>query len=414
MIHKDTLLNSTHSQSGTVYGNIDVNINKNTNNDNSNNILLLEKTTSTESSSTSSSQSVQAQSSNEVYGDFNGDGFDDLAIGVPGETLGSISGAGAVEVIYGSSSGLSATSAHADQFWTQDSANIDNQAETGDMFGRSLVIGDFNADGFDDLAVGVSVEDLGSSINAGGVTCNIRLLIRFIGYISTCRPVLDTRTVQNIDDIAEPGDLFGSSLTTGDFNADGKDDLAIGVPGEILGSIVSAGAVEVIYGSSTGLSATSAHADQFWTQDSTNIDDIAEFNDQFGFSLTAGDFNADGKDDLAIGAPFEGIGSILDAGGVEVIYGSSSGLSATLAHADQFWTQDSTDIDGSAEASDQFGLFTPAGDFNADGKDDLAIGVPGEDLGIYYLSLGGVRGNIRFFHWLIGYISTCRPVLDPG
>ena len=67
-----TLLNSTHSQSGTVYGNIDVNINKNTNNDNSNNIMLLEKTTSAESSSTSSSQSVQAQSSNEVYGDFNG------------------------------------------------------------------------------------------------------------------------------------------------------------------------------------------------------------------------------------------------------------------------------------------------------------------------------------------------------
>ena len=156
MIHKVTLLNSTHSQSGTVYGNIDVNINKNTNNDNSNNIMLLEKTTSAESSSTSSSQSVQAQSSNEVYGDFNADGFDDLAIGVPGETLGSISGAGAVEVIYGSSSGLSATSAHADQFWTQDSTNIDNQAETGDMFGRSLVIGDFNADGFDDLVVGVT------------------------------------------------------------------------------------------------------------------------------------------------------------------------------------------------------------------------------------------------------------------
>ena len=132
------LLNSTHSPSGTVYGNINVNINKNTNTDNSNNILLLEKTTSTESSSTSFSQSAQAQSSNEVYGDFNGDGFDDLAIGVPGETLGSISAAGAVEVIYGSSSGLSATLAHADQLWTQDSTNIDNQAEQSDFFGFGL------------------------------------------------------------------------------------------------------------------------------------------------------------------------------------------------------------------------------------------------------------------------------------
>ena len=318
------------------------------------NILSLEKTTSTQSSSTSSSQSVQAQSSNEVYGDFNGDGFDDLAIGVPGETLGSISAAGAVEVIYGSSSGLSATLAHADQFWTQDGTNIDNQAETGDMFGRSLVIGDFNADGFDDLVVGVPVEDLGSSINAGAV----HVIYGSSSGLSATSVHADqfwTQDSTDIDDIAEPGDLFGSSLTTGDFNADGKDDLAIGAPGEILGTIIMAGAVEVIYGSSTGLSATSAHADQFWTQDSTNIDDIAEFSDQFGFSLAAGDFNADGKDDLAIGAPFENIGSILDAGGTEVIYGSSSGLSATLAHADQFWSQDSTDIGGSAEPTDQFG-----------------------------------------------------------
>ncbi|HEY7083060.1 MAG TPA: integrin alpha, partial [Nitrososphaeraceae archaeon] len=57
----------------------------------------------------------------------------------------------------------------------------------------------------------------------------------------------------------------------GDFNGDGNDDLAIGVPGEDLGSIFNAdaGGVEVIYGSSNGLSATLVHADQFWTQDST-------------------------------------------------------------------------------------------------------------------------------------------------
>ena len=103
------------------------------------NILSLEKI-STESSSTTSSQSAQAESSNEVYGDFNGDGFDDLAIGVAAEDLGSIfnADAGGVEVIYGSSVGLSATSPHADQFWTQDSANIDDSAEVEDLFAFSL------------------------------------------------------------------------------------------------------------------------------------------------------------------------------------------------------------------------------------------------------------------------------------
>ncbi|HMG39081.1 MAG TPA: integrin alpha, partial [Nitrososphaeraceae archaeon] len=141
-------------------------------------------------------------------------------------------------------------------------------------------------------------------------------------------------------------------------NADGKDDLAIGVANEDLGSVINVGGVEVIYGSSTGLSATLAHADQFWTQESPDIENHAQSEAQFGFSLTARDFNADGKDDLAIGVPFENVGSVvdavIDAGGVEVIYGSSSGLSATLAHADQFWSQDSPDIDGSAETGDFF------------------------------------------------------------
>lgn len=51
---------------------------------------------------------------NEVKGDFNGDGKDDLAIGAPSEDViteaGTIPAAGAVNVIYGSSNGLSTTS----------------------------------------------------------------------------------------------------------------------------------------------------------------------------------------------------------------------------------------------------------------------------------------------------------------
>ena len=60
--------------------------------------------------------------------------------------------------------------------------------------------------------------------------------------------------------------------------------------------------------------------------------------------------------DLAIGVRTEDLGSVINVGGVEVIYGSSNGLSATLAHADQFWTQDSTNIDNQAEQSDFFGF----------------------------------------------------------
>src|SRR5206468_7203763 len=119
------------------------------------------------------------------------------------------------------------------------------------------------------------------------------------------------------------------------FNGDGKDDLAIGIPRETVDSastgapVSVAGAVNVIYGSSKGLSATLTKTNQIWTQNSGSVDDSAEVGDEFGASLAAGDFNGDGFDDLAVGVLFEDIGSIIDAGAVNVIYGSSSGLSAT-------------------------------------------------------------------------------------
>ena len=66
-----------------------------------------------------------------VQADFNGDGFGDLAIGVPGEN----SSQGAVNVLYGSATGLVATN---NQFWTQDSTGVLDIAEAGDAFGSAL------------------------------------------------------------------------------------------------------------------------------------------------------------------------------------------------------------------------------------------------------------------------------------
>ena len=325
-------------------------------------------------------------------GDFNGDGKDDLAIGVPNESVDTIEGAGGVEVIYGSSSGLSATSPLADQFWTQNTADINDASETSDSFGRSVTSGDFNGDAKDDLAIGVPDEGLGvgKDNSVGGV----EVIYGSSSGLSATSPRSDqfwTQDSPDIDDVAENVNAFGSSLTSGDFNGDGRDDLAIGIKWEQINSKSEVGAVEVIYGSSSGLSATSARPDQFWTQDSPDINDATESEDQFGYSLSSGDYNGDGKDDLAIGVWWEDSGSIDDAGGVEVIYGSSSGLSATSPLADQFWTQNSADINDAAESGDRFGEAVYSGDFNNDAKDDLAIGVPCEDVGSLTDCPGGVE-----------------------
>jgi hypothetical protein len=77
---------------------------------------------------------------------------------VPGEDVGAVDNTGAVNVLYGSATGLQATSPD-DQFWHQDSPEVRGMAESDDLFGSSLGAGDFNADGFADLAIGVVGEE---------------------------------------------------------------------------------------------------------------------------------------------------------------------------------------------------------------------------------------------------------------
>ena len=96
-----------------------------------------------------------------AHGDFNGDGYDDLAIGAPGEKLGGKNNSGSVNVLYGSASGLTAIG---DQLWTQDSNSVADSSQAGDRFSDSLAVGDFNGDGFADLAIGAPGEDLSGRI----------------------------------------------------------------------------------------------------------------------------------------------------------------------------------------------------------------------------------------------------------
>jgi hypothetical protein len=97
--------------------------------------------------------------------DYNGDGFDDLAIGEGRETINGVEFAGAVNVLYGTDGGLRAKG---DQFWHQDSPGIRGRAKLSEVFGRALAAGDFDNDGFDDLAVGGSGDSLGG-VKGGAV-----------------------------------------------------------------------------------------------------------------------------------------------------------------------------------------------------------------------------------------------------
>ncbi len=298
-------------------------------------------------------------------GDFNGDGFSDLAIGVPFEDAGLLGDAGGVHVLYGSAAGLTAA---ANQVWDQDAAGVEGEAEAGDQLGYALVTGDFNGDGFSDLAIGVNGEDVGSASDGG----TVNVLYGSAARLTATGNQAWHQDVSGVEGDAASGDQFGWALAAGDFNGDGRSDLAVGAPGENVGSISDAGAVNVLYGSAAGLTAAD---DQLAHQNVPTVLDAAEAADFFGWALAAGAFNGDGRSDLAVGVPNESVSGGAVAGAANVFYGSAAG-----PPTNQLWHQDSPGVLDVAESSDVFTRALATGDFNGDGRGDLAVGVPFEDV----------------------------------
>jgi len=211
-----------------------------------------------------------------LQADFNSDGFADLAVGVPAENVGGIDNAGAVNVLYGTAAGLTGTGS---QLFTQDSPGVGSAAEAGDLFGLALATGDYNHDGFADLAIGAPGEAVGAIANGGAVN----VLYGSTGKLTGVGSQLFTQDSAG-GSAAEVGDLFGAALAAGDFDNDSFDDMAVGVPHEGVFAIAGAGAVNVLYGSASKLTGVGS---QLFTQDSAEVGSSAEAGDDFGGALAA-------------------------------------------------------------------------------------------------------------------------------
>ena len=260
--------------------------------------------------------------------DFDGDSFDDLAIGVPHED-----DAGAVLVVFGSPESLN----FADhRFWRE--VDLHQLDELGDQFAWSLATGDFDGDGYDDLAIGAPTEDVdpvgsGSVIDAGAVTV---LFGAGPGFDLNRLRHFDQGFGQSVDDGSEPNDYFGWALAAGDFDRDGHDDLAVGHPLESGPGGEGAGAVTVVMGSVLHGFRVERRR-QFEPSVAGLPGGPPEDFRSFGWAVAAGDFDADGYADLAIGAPQQDLGDLVSAGSETVLYGSlfSDGIETSN---ESFWS----------------------------------------------------------------------------
>jgi len=283
-----------------------------------------------------------------VLGDFNGDGFEDLATGIPGAS----NREGKIEIRYGSDVGLAA-----DPDFVLDQQGGGGPAANNE-FGSVLAVGDFNNDTYDDLVVGVPLNGSGTGI--------VEVFFGTDQGFTVNSPVSDLESSS-----PAKGKNFGFSLAVGDFDDDGNDDLAIGAP---MSSDLAlrAGEVTITFGQ---YSSTTFTNQQTYVQEGGSAPDE---DDRFGHALAAGDFDDDGFDDLAVGSPGEKNGnSTADVGLVSILWGDVVGPQQTQQTG--VWA---TGAEDPAAPRMDTGRVLAAGDLDSDGTDDLIIGVPMANVGM--------------------------------
>jgi N-acetylmuramoyl-L-alanine amidase-like protein/VCBS repeat protein/FG-GAP repeat protein len=334
-----------------------------------------------------------------AYGDLNGDGYADLVVGVPGEEWTSgIDNHGFAAVLYGP--GLT------------EGASLqvpDAQKTSNARFGSALQVSDVNSDGYADV-VAVSPGAPGKWWLFDGKTLNLTES----GYLSTSAYSGDSTqaavTSGDFDrdgyaDVAvnyvDPGGkgrvlvLNGSknglvrqgvigtpggrAVAAGDTDGDGYADLVIGQPFVSESGGTGGGQITVLHGSSSGLTTTGR---KIITQDTSGVSGSAEDGDAFGWSVSVGDTNNDMNADVLVGSPRENLTrsgtNEVDAGMAHLLYGGSGGVTGTGSLA---LTQDTSGIPGAGESWDNFGSSVQLSDDSGWGRTDLAIGAEGENNG---------------------------------
>ncbi|MFJ4206227.1 S1 family peptidase [Streptomyces sviceus] len=186
----------------------------------------------------------------------------------------------------------------------------------------------------------------------------------------------ETRTdgvVTRVDDLASWVNATTGAVRATDFNCDGIEDIAISDPRATVSGVGAAGLVRIVYGGGKGTAEINQDLD--W------VPGTAEASDWFGESLDTVDWNEDGCTDLVVGTPAEDLGSVADAGMLDVLYGAAGGVGSGSVKNTHFEEASGTGSLATSviQAGDRFGDSIAAG-VTAAGEPFVVSGAPGESV----------------------------------
>jgi hypothetical protein len=328
-----------------------------------------------------------------AWGDVNGDGYADLAIGAPGEDDTSGTDRGSVTVMYGPA------------LDTGFSYSTSGVTAAGAKLGSTVAVGDFNGDGKADVFSagtgrgGTWNVRLGSGKYAYGTLTSATGSVAYLdaatgdfnrdGYADVALNYRDTggigrvvRFAGSATGLTKAGVISvrgGRSLAAGDVNGNGYDDIVIGQPYASESGGKSGGQVTMLPGTSTGFTTTGMSVIH---QDTAYVPGGNELDDAFGASVSVGDHNADGYADVLVGVPNEDLtrdgANRSDAGDAVLLKGTSTGLTGSGSIG---VSQDTSGVPGATETGDHFGSAVSLTDLSGYGRADLTFGVDNEDGG---------------------------------